>query len=112
MDTKWKKSRSIIGFLAFLLGVSLLLEGALFFGTKLTSSGSRRWISDSFASDWRDTTEFRGFVSSRLERLITMGAGAGLTAVSTITVTTTGATGTAQRRPLARSGGPKEPMNG
>ena len=75
MDTKWKKSKSIIGFLAFLLGVSLLLEGALFFGTKLTSSGSRRWISDSFASDWRDTTEFRGFVSSRLERLITMGAG-------------------------------------
>ena len=75
MDTKWKKSKSIIGFLAFLLGVSLLLEGALFFGTKLTSSGSRRWISDSFASDWRDTTEFRGFVSSRLERLIMMGAG-------------------------------------
>ncbi len=75
MDTKWKKSKAIIGFLAFLLGVSLLLEGALFFGTKLTSSGSRRWISDSFASDWRDTTEFRGFVSSRLERLITMGAG-------------------------------------
>ncbi len=75
MDTKWKKSKSIIGSLAFLLGVSLLLEGALFFGTALTSSGSRRWISDSFASDWRDTTEFRGFVSSRLERLITMGAG-------------------------------------
>ena len=75
MDTKWKKSKSIIGFLAFLLGVSLLLEGGLYFGTKLTSSGSRRWISDSFASDWRDTTEFRGFVSSRLERLITMGAG-------------------------------------
>ena len=75
MDTKWKKSKSIIGFLAFLLGVSLLLEGALFFGTAMTASGSRRWISDSFASDWRDTTEFRGFVSSRLERLITMGAG-------------------------------------
>ena len=75
MDTKWKKSKSIIGFLAFLLGVSLLLEGALFFGTKLTSSGSRRWISDSFASDWRDTSEFQGFASQRLERLIIMGAG-------------------------------------
>ncbi len=75
MDTKWKKSKSIIGFLAFLLGVSLLLEGALYFGTALTSSGSRRWISDSFAADWRDTTEFRGFVSRRLETLITMGAG-------------------------------------
>ena len=75
MDTKWKKSKSIIGFLAFLLGVSLLLEGALYFGTKLTSSGSRRWISDSFQDDWRDTAEFRNFISSRLENLITMGAG-------------------------------------
>ena len=75
MDTKWKKSKAILGFVAFLLGVSLLLEGGLFFGTAMTASGSRRWISDSFASDWRDTTEFRGFVSSRLERLITMGAG-------------------------------------
>lgn len=77
MDTKWKKSKAVLGFVAFLLGISLLLEGALFFGTKLTSSGSRRWISDSFASDWRDTTEFRGFVSHRLERLIMMGAGGG-----------------------------------
>ncbi len=75
MDTKWKKSKAVFGFLAFLLGVSMVLEGGLYFGTKLTSSGSRRWISDSFASDWRDTTEFRGFVSSRLERLIMMGAG-------------------------------------
>ncbi len=75
MDTKWKKSKSIIGFLAFLLGVSLLLEGALFFGTAMTASGSRRWISDSFAADWRDTTEFQSFVSRRLERLIMMGAG-------------------------------------
>ena len=64
-----------MGFAAFLLGISLLLEGGLYFGTKLTSSGSRRWISDSFASDWRDTTEFQSFVSLRLERLIMMGAG-------------------------------------
>ena len=77
MDTKWKKSKAIAGFLAFLLGVSMVLEGALYFGTALTSAGSRQWISDSFASDWRDTTEFRGFVSQRLERLIIMGAGGG-----------------------------------
>ena len=75
MDTKWKKSKAVLGFLAFLLGVSMVLEGGLYFGTKLTSSGSRRWISDSFASDWRDTTEFQGFVSQRLERFIMMGAG-------------------------------------
>ena len=75
MDTKWKKSKAVIGFVAFLLGVSMLLEGALYFGAKLTSAGSRRWISDSFASDWRDTSEFQSFVSRRLERLIVLGAG-------------------------------------
>ena len=75
MDTKWKKSRAAAGFLAFLLGISMLLEGALYFGTALTSSGSRRWISDSFQADWRDTTEFQGFISARLVQLITMGAG-------------------------------------
>ena len=77
MDTKWKKSKAFLGFVAFLLGVSMLLEGALYFGTALTSSGSRRWISDSFAADWRDTTEFRNFVSARLQNLIAMGAGGG-----------------------------------
>ena len=75
MDTKWKKSRAAAGFLAFLLGISMLLEGALYFGTALTSSGSRRWISDSFQADWRDTTEFQGFISARLVQLITMGTG-------------------------------------
>ena len=75
MDTKWKKSRAAAGFLAFLLGISMLLEGALYFGTALISSGSRRWISDSFQADWRDTTEFQGFISARLVQLITMGAG-------------------------------------
>ncbi len=75
MDTKWKKSKAIIGFVAFLLGVSLLLEGALFFGTAMTASNSRAWVYDSFKSDWRRTREFKNFVSNRLERLITMGAG-------------------------------------
>ena len=75
MDTKWKKSKAVLGFAAFLLGVSLLLEGALYFGAALTSPGSRRWIEDSFQSDWRDSREFETFLSSRLENLITMGAG-------------------------------------
>ncbi len=75
MDTKWKKSKAILGLLAFLLGASLVLEGALYFGTALTSSSSRRWMEDSFRTDWRDSGEFRGFVSASLERLIAMGAG-------------------------------------
>lgn len=75
MDTKWKKSKAILGFVAFLLGVSLLLEGGLYFGTVFTSSNSRAWVYDSFKSDWRRTREFKNFVSSQLERLIMMGAG-------------------------------------
>ena len=75
MDTKWKKSKAVFGFICFLLGVSLLLEGALYFGTALTSSNSRAWVYDSFKSDWRRTREFKNFVSNRLERLIMMGAG-------------------------------------
>ncbi|MCI8422056.1 MAG: HAMP domain-containing histidine kinase [Lawsonibacter sp.] len=75
MDTKWKKSKAAIGFLAFLLGISLLLEGALYFSTVLTSSNSRAWLYDSFKSDFRRTREFQNFVTSRLENLITMGAG-------------------------------------
>lgn len=77
MDTKWKKSKAFLGFVAFLLGVSLLLEGGLYFGTVMTSSNSRAWLYDSFKSDWRQTREFKNFVSNRLERLIMMGAGGG-----------------------------------
>ncbi len=61
--------------MAFLLGVSLLLEGALYFGTVMTSSNSRAWVYDSFKSDWRRTREFKNFASNRLEQLIMMGAG-------------------------------------
>ncbi len=63
--------------MAFLLGVSLLLEGGLYFGTVFTSSNSRAWVYDSFKSDWRRTREFKNFVSNRLEQLIMMGAGGG-----------------------------------
>jgi signal transduction histidine kinase len=75
LDTKWKKSKAIAGFVAFLLGVSLLLEGALYFSSALTSANSRCWLEDSFKSDFRRTREFQSFVTSRLETLITMGAG-------------------------------------
>ena len=78
MDTKWKKSSrsgTFLGFLAFVLSVSLLLDGAVYFGNTLCSARGRRQIADSFAADWRDSGAFRQFVGSRLETLITMGAG-------------------------------------
>ena len=75
MDTKWKKSKAVLGFAAFLLGVSMLLEGGLFFWSSLSSYNSRQWVWDSFRSDWRNTREFKNYISNRLEKLITMGAG-------------------------------------
>lgn len=75
MDTKWKRSRAVCGFLAFAVGLSLILEGLLFFGANLSSQSGRKWLADSFQDDWRNTQEFQVFVSARLEKLITMGAG-------------------------------------
>ena len=77
MDTKWKKSKVAVGFLCFLLGVSLLLEGGLYFWSSLSSSSSRQWLKDSFQADWQDTQEFRNFVCARLQNFIAMGAGGG-----------------------------------
>ena len=75
MDTKWKKSKAVLGALAFIAGISLLLEGALYFGSTFSSSSGRQWIEDSFQQDFRNTQEFRSYISSHLELFISMGAG-------------------------------------
>ncbi len=95
MDTKWndtadaggmpvlparqKKKRGTLraaaAFLAFFLGVGLLVESGLFFWANLSSSGGRQWLEDSFQADYQDTREFRSRMSNYMETLITMGAG-------------------------------------
>lgn len=93
MDIKWISTReepgenlppagkkklgfqAVCGFLAFLLGISFLLEGGLFFGAKLSSANGRQWIEDSFQEDYRDTQRFRDYASDRLLALISMGLG-------------------------------------
>ena len=75
MDIKWKKSKAVLGALAFIAGISLLLEGALYFGSTFSSSSGRQWIEDSFQQDFRNTQEFRSYISSHLELFISMGAG-------------------------------------
>jgi len=61
--------------LAFIAGISLLLEGALYFGSTFSSSSGRQWIEDSFQQDFRNTQEFRSYISRHLELFISMGAG-------------------------------------
>ena len=61
--------------MAFIAGISLLLEGALYFGSTFSSSSGRQWIEDSFQQDFRNTQEFRSYISSHLELFISMGAG-------------------------------------
>ncbi len=75
MDIKWKKSKAVLGALAFIAGISLLLEGALYFGSTFSSSSGRQWIEDSFQQDFRNTQEFRSYISRHLELFISMGAG-------------------------------------
>ncbi len=61
--------------MAFIAGISLLLEGALYFGSTFSSSSGRQWIEDSFQQDFRNTQEFRSYISRHLELFISMGAG-------------------------------------
>ena len=75
MDIKWKKSKAVLGALAFIAGISLLLEGALYFGSTFSSSSGRQWIEDSFQQDFRNTQELRSYISRHLELFISMGAG-------------------------------------
>lgn len=67
--------RAVCAFLAFVLGVSLLLDGAVFFWSAYSSSRGRQWLADSRQEDYQDTHQFRQFMQGRLELLLAMGAG-------------------------------------
>ena len=79
MDTKWKKSKVLLGWLAFFLGISLVLESLLFFGAALSSPEGRQRAADSFQGDYQNTQVFRNYLSDKLEQLITLGAGGAVT---------------------------------
>ena len=72
---RWGGVRAVCAFLAFVLGVSLLLDGAVFFWSAYSSSRGRQWLADSRQEDYQDTHQFRQFMQGRLELLLAMGAG-------------------------------------
>ena len=76
MDTKWKKSRAVIGFATFFLGVVLLLSSlwtALGYVRDARNGGAK--LDDAFQSDYQDTSRFQHFMENRFERFLTMAVG-------------------------------------
>ena len=67
--------RALCGFLAFVLGVTLTVEGGCFFWNNLSSSSGRQWWEDSFQEDYQNTRQFQSYVEDYLETLLTIGAG-------------------------------------
>lgn len=75
MDTKWRKSRAWAGFLAFVLGISLTLTGALSLVGRVSTSYGRQWMADSAQGDYQNTARFRSYVADYLETFLAMGSG-------------------------------------
>lgn len=69
MDTKWKKSKIIISFTAFFLGMTLLLTNFFSMMQLLAEADFQA------GTDYQETDEFAGFISGRLETLIGAAAG-------------------------------------
>ena len=61
------------GLLAFVLGLSMVLDGCIFFAG--VAGNRNRWLSDCFESDYQNTSQFRSFISDRLESMIVMALG-------------------------------------
>ncbi len=75
MDTKWKKSKAVCGFLSFALGVSLVLASLLPIAGNLFSEGGQDRLESALQSDFQETEAFRSYLSEMMNRFIAMGAG-------------------------------------
>lgn len=66
MDTKSKKWKAVVSFLAFMLGISLL------FAAITTACSMQYNLGDAFAGDYQDTAIFRHYVSDYLGQFLGM----------------------------------------
>ncbi|MCI8608460.1 MAG: HAMP domain-containing histidine kinase [Firmicutes bacterium] len=72
MDTKWKRSKSVLSFIAFCLGISLLI-GSAFSTCQLMFSGDREVLKGS--GDYQQSAYFRDYVSERLASFLGVATG-------------------------------------
>ena len=75
MDTKWKKSKKIISFVIFFLGVCLTLEGLTGL-LRYNPHGIRiSQIDNLLEDDYQQSDRFRSYISNRLECFLIMATG-------------------------------------
>lgn len=76
MATKWKKWKSNLGLLAFVLGVSLLITGGMGLGQKLLFQGGVQSIMRMLKiADYQESQQFRDFIACRLNDFLNMASG-------------------------------------
>lgn len=74
MDTKWRKSKIILSFTAFFLGITLLF-GNFFSMIGLIASQDGDTLADRIGEDYQGTAEFCWYMSNRLEELLGVATG-------------------------------------
>lgn len=73
MDTKWRKLRIIVSFTAFFVGMTLLLGNFLSMVSLIGSSPDR--LKSRIGTDYQEQSDFRMYMSSRLEELLGVATG-------------------------------------
>lgn len=86
MDTKLKKWKKTFSFIAFFLGISILLGNLSSLFVRYSSVDVlKKDVSSAFSGDYQTTDEFRYYVSDYLERFLVM-ASAAISAAGIITI--------------------------
>ncbi len=73
MDTKWKNRKSVVSFMVFVLGVSLVLGNAIYFLQNWSHRLSPGQLGKMLeGEDYQSRGRFRGYISNRLELFLDM----------------------------------------
>ncbi len=75
MDTKWKKSKKIISFLVFFLGVCLTLDGMIGILQNKPNGVSLLQPEKMLEDDYQQSSRFRAYISGRLDSFLIMATG-------------------------------------
>ncbi len=75
MDTKWKKSKKIISFVIFFLGVTLTLEGIAGILRYKPSSVPVWQVETLLEEDYQQSARFRQYITDRLDSFLIMATG-------------------------------------
>ena len=74
MDTKWKKSKAVIGFISWFLGISILAFNVwmLFMEFSCYGGNFKKQVETVFQEDYQNMEEFRSSISDYLNLFLAM----------------------------------------